>query len=90
MIAFLSINFNKPNYKNLTEQLFEDECANNSYFKLLLKLIFLCFYIKFGVERKNLSLIFSPLGTEEFGVGYNAESSECKKHIEMYGVCMLC
>jgi hypothetical protein len=88
MIAFLSINFNKPNYKNLTEQLFEDECANNSYFKLLLKLIF-CFYIKFGVERKILSLIFSLLGTEEFGVRYNAESSECKKHIEIYGVCML-
>jgi hypothetical protein len=29
MIAFLSVNFNKSSYKNLTEQLLKDEYADN-------------------------------------------------------------
>jgi hypothetical protein len=60
MIALLSINFNKPNYKNLTEHLFKDECANNSYFKLLLKLIFLCFYIKLADYLVLAGYLFIP------------------------------
>jgi hypothetical protein len=90
MIAFLSINFNKSNYKNLIEPLLKTEYANNSYFELLLKLIFFSFYLKFGVEINNLSSIISFLCTKELEIKYKTESGECKKHIETYGFCPLC